>query len=106
MRIVRYDGPGAVRLALHGELDLATTGRVTAEAEAALATPGVRRLILDVAGLTFCDSSGIDALVNIRTAAQTRGATCQVVGAQGIVHRSMQATGVLALLSAPDRGAA
>ncbi|GAA4602004.1 anti-anti-sigma factor [Actinoplanes octamycinicus] len=99
MRIVRYDGPGLVRLAFHGELDLATVGLVDHGVTAALAgAPG--RLVLDVSALTFCDSSGIDALLTARSAAEARGVACQVTGPRGIVRRSMAATGVLDLLTA------
>ncbi|GIF05672.1 STAS domain-containing protein [Actinoplanes siamensis] len=100
MRILRYDGPGVVRLAFHGELDLATTDLVDTYVSAALAGEDVRRLVLDVAGLTFCDSAGIDALLAARAGAASRDVAFQVVGARGIVRRSMAATGVLALLTA------
>ncbi|GIF14770.1 STAS domain-containing protein [Actinoplanes teichomyceticus] len=100
MRIVRYDGPDLTRLAFHGELDLATADRVQEQVAAALAAGPPRRLVLDVSALTFCDSSGIDALLNARACARARGVACQVVGAHGIVRRSMAATGVLALLTA------
>jgi anti-sigma B factor antagonist len=99
VRIIRYDSPGVVRLACHGELDLATAGVVHEQVAAALSGAGLRLLVVDLAELTFCDSAGIDALLGARAAAGSRGVTFQVSGARGIVHRSMTATGVLSLLA-------
>ncbi len=102
MRVVRSDGPGMVRLALHGELDLATAdlaGRHIAVALDTIPAGGPPLLVLDVAGLTFCDSAGIDVLLGGRAGAQAREVDFRVVGARGIVRRSMAATGVLTLLT-------
>ncbi|MEV6349323.1 STAS domain-containing protein [Actinoplanes sp. NPDC051851] len=101
MRIIRYDGAGVRRLAFHGELDLATADLVDVHVREALTDPLPRRLVLDVAALTFCDSAGIDALLNARTTAESRAVAFQVTGARGIVRRSMAATGVLSLLTSP-----
>jgi anti-anti-sigma factor len=46
------------RMAVTGELDIATVGQLETEVEAVLAR-GVRRLILDLSGLTFIDSSAL-----------------------------------------------
>jgi anti-sigma B factor antagonist len=96
VRVIRHDGPGTVRLALHGELDLATAGLLGERVAAVLDRPP-RRLVLDVAGLTFCDSAGIDALLAARAGARARDVAVEVTGARGIVRRTMAATGVLEL---------
>jgi anti-sigma B factor antagonist len=46
------------RVTVTGELDIATVGRLEAEVAAVLAR-GARRLILDLSGLTFIDSSAL-----------------------------------------------
>ena len=99
MKIIRHDDPGTVRLGIHGELDLATAPLLSEHVAAALAAPPPDRLIVDVAGLTFCDSAGIDALLGARASALEWEAAFQVVGARGIVRRSMVATGVVDLLT-------
>jgi anti-anti-sigma factor len=53
----RADGREAV-IVITGELDMASAPDFEREAEAVLATP-VDRLVLDLAGLGFLDSSGI-----------------------------------------------
>lgn len=55
---VSADEPGTVVVRLGGELDLSSVADVEAEVGPALAT-GPRRLIIDVSGLRFADSSAI-----------------------------------------------
>ncbi|BCY07588.1 STAS domain-containing protein [Actinoplanes sp. L3-i22] len=98
MRIDRSDEPGVVRLALHGELDLATADLLDRAVTAVLAEPPPQ-LVLDLADLTFCDSAGLDALLTARAGAFARDVRLRAVGARGIVHRTMTVTGLLELLS-------
>ncbi len=62
------------RLVVRGELDLATAPVLEAEVLAALARP-LNRLVMDFAGVTFLDSSGVAALIVSRAAAVQRGVT-------------------------------
>lgn len=64
------DGILVARLA--GELDLTSSDRVTEAVTGALASTGVARVVLDMAGVTFCDSSGLGALLDVRRAAADR----------------------------------
>lgn len=58
-------GPGAVELVVEGELDMATSDRLRAAGETAL-REGARHLVLDLAQVSFIDSTGVGALVAIR----------------------------------------
>lgn len=58
-------GAHALRIAPSGDLDLATAGTLVDEVMRQLQTPD-RLLVLNFAGVQFCDSSGINALVRIR----------------------------------------
>lgn len=60
-------------LAVAGDLDFDTAAALRA-AVAALALLSGQTLTLDLAALTFCDSSGIAALIAARNHAQTQGA--------------------------------
>lgn len=63
---------GAV-VTVEGELDVATAPRLrTGVAALALAPGGL--LVVDLAGVTFCDSSGISALIAARNVAEAAGA--------------------------------
>jgi anti-anti-sigma factor len=62
---------GYVVVALRGEVDLANASDVGAELIAAAARAPL--IIVDLAGLTFIDASGITALVRVRKRAQEAG---------------------------------
>jgi anti-anti-sigma factor len=59
--VVRTSGVWNV-IALAGELDFHTAAQVRVAVEAQELGPG-RRLVVDLGGLTFCDSSGITAML-------------------------------------------
>jgi anti-anti-sigma factor len=88
----------AVRLDLAGELDLATAGLLSEQVRRAL-DGGATELVLDLAEVTFCDSTGVDAMVKARALADRRGARLGAVNAHGVTRRSLEITGALELLS-------
>jgi anti-sigma B factor antagonist len=61
----------AVRLVLHGELDMASTPRFDEHAATALATADLP-IVVDLRGLSFIDSSGIRALLRLHAGARTQ----------------------------------
>lgn len=56
--------PGAFVIAVRGELDIATTPRFE-EALAAAEENGHDRLVIDLGALTFVDSAGVNALLQL-----------------------------------------
>jgi anti-anti-sigma factor len=86
-----------IRLA--GELDfdtssdlLATTRRVLAEH----ARPGsLRQLRLDCAGLSFCDTMGLSALLTIRRDTETAGIELLVANRSVSLQRLLELSGTL-----------
>ena len=56
-------GPTTV-LHLAGDLDLATAGQLRGELRDVLDRGGVRRLVLDLAGLEFMDVTGLNVIVD------------------------------------------
>lgn len=60
-------------VSLSGELDFGTTPRFLAVTEPLVARGG--SLVLDLAGLAFCDSSALSALVRLHKAAASAGGT-------------------------------
>ena len=77
-----------------GEVDLYTAQRLR-EALAEVHTSGARQLIVDLTGVPFIDSSGIDALVGTFRRLQGRGARLDVVGSRANVMRVFEVTGLL-----------
>ncbi|MBT2403187.1 MULTISPECIES: STAS domain-containing protein [unclassified Streptomyces] len=83
---------GAVVLALSGELDH-DTAEPLREALAAAATPG-GRLVVDLSGLGFCDSTGLNVLLQGRLAVREAGGSLDLSGLRGPVARMFHITGV------------
>lgn len=63
--------PGAVRLAVSGELDMSVTDRLRSRLDA-LAEPGAT-VVLDMSKLAFIDSSGLNVLVTYHRRAAAEG---------------------------------
>ncbi|MFI7597940.1 STAS domain-containing protein [Actinoplanes sp. NPDC049681] len=86
------------RLVPPAELDLATAEPLlTAVREALDEQPAA--IVVDLAGVTFCDSSGIGALLEARALAASAGIPLHVIGARTVIRRSLEITGVLGLLT-------
>ncbi|WP_199514602.1 STAS domain-containing protein [Nucisporomicrobium flavum] len=90
----------AVQVEVTGELDLATAPDLLERVRTTLAgRPDA--IVLDLTGVTFCDSSGINALMDAHTLADAGGATLRVANPQRITRRALEVTGVLPLLTGP-----
>ena len=98
---VRDDGE-RVRIAVRGELDLATAD----ELEAALLPPlrEGRRAVLDLHGLDFMDSTGVRVLVTAHRAAQEHGGPFSILRcAPGTpVQRVLEISGLDGVLDLVD----
>lgn len=82
---------GVVRL--RGEVDHATGPQLRACAES-LFGDGARSLVLDMAQVTFLDSSGLKAIVQSHHQAHELGGTVTVRHAPSMVRRVMEVTGL------------
>jgi anti-sigma B factor antagonist len=70
-------GPDARRMVVVGELDLVTAGDVVDGLRRALRDAG--RVVIDLTGVQFVDSTGLAALMRCRRMASAREATLEVV---------------------------
>ncbi|WP_329201643.1 MULTISPECIES: STAS domain-containing protein [unclassified Streptomyces] len=82
-----------------GELDMATAPRLRAQA-LALIEQGHQHLILDLEAVTFCDSSGFNALVGIYRCAKAAEGTLVLAAVPDRLERLLDLTGLSALLPA------
>ncbi|XVQ86967.1 STAS domain-containing protein [Microbispora siamensis] len=80
-------------LTLHGELDILSTIRLTDAVDAAL-YGGRQQILVDVANLTFCDSSGLWALIRAKRTVTAMGGTLELSNVHGILQRLLEITGV------------
>ena len=92
-------------LVLTGEIDIATAGSLREAAQRAIAPP-LARLVLDFAGVTFCDSQGLATLIAINKQAQAAGSRLLIINgkpAAQFLYRS-EAGELVGLAIASDPG--
>lgn len=92
---IREHRDGArITLELTGEFDLGVTDTVRASLTA-LERHGPARLLVDISGLAFMDSSGLALLVEARQSAAAAGREFAITQPRGQVRRLFQLTGML-----------
>ena len=99
MNIAAQVDQEVVRLVLVGELDLSTVGLLDEQVKQAVTQQHPERLVIDLAGLSFCDSTGIGALVQARDTAVGGGVAFQVVNPSGLILATMRIVGVHEVLT-------
>ena len=92
--IKEHRGAAQTTLELTGELDLAAVDSVRA-CLASLEHDAAARILVDIGGLTFMDSSGLALLVEARQAAATAGREFLVTQPHGQVRTLFRLTGML-----------
>src|SRR3954453_15473005 len=97
----RLDGESA-RFTLEGDLDL-ISGQTVRDAACEALDAGAREAILDLAGVTFLDSAGLNALLNTARNVDRRGATLRCEAPQVAEPRVViDLAGVTKLLNLDD----
>ncbi|MFF8386540.1 STAS domain-containing protein [Streptomyces kanasensis] len=86
-------GPSTVAVALAGELDLYTAACIEPTL-ARLTGDGERELLLDLAGVTFCDSSGAALLLRTHRRCTAAGVRLRLCRVQRLPARVLRALGV------------
>ncbi|MEV4281524.1 STAS domain-containing protein [Actinoplanes xinjiangensis] len=93
------DAAGIVCVRAAGELDLATADRLRDALHEAIIQPGVTKILLDFAEVSFCDSSGIDVLDRAHADAAAQRIVLQVVNPRPPVRRVLDLVGLLGTLT-------
>ena len=88
---------GCVVIRLHGELDMATTPMLNRALASALNSGGTQ-VVVDLASLTFMDSTGIAVLLNAGRRAEESGGSLVVRSPNRAVLRAFRLTGVDSIL--------
>jgi anti-anti-sigma factor len=96
-----YPSSDTARVAVTGEVDLATAPMLRDRLLDVLHDEAPAVLDVDLAGVTFLDCTGISALVAVRNAAVRTGRQMWVTHPQPIVRRVLDLTGLLGVLTAP-----
>jgi anti-sigma B factor antagonist len=94
LAVHRSDVDGVRLLEVFGELDLATAPRLCAMLDAARAERALR-IVVDLTGVDFCDSTGLRALMGASTELRHAGGRLAVaVLPDGTVARLFDVTGI------------
>ncbi|MFE3874530.1 STAS domain-containing protein [Kitasatospora sp. NPDC059146] len=80
-------------LAPYGELDLETVADLEPALTPALAQPG-SVIVVDCAGLEFCDSTGLNLLLRARARATADGSRIELACPRPMIRRMLELTGV------------
>jgi anti-sigma B factor antagonist len=91
--VVTLCRPDAVVLAVSGELDVASAPMLRAHVRFALGGRPAR-LVLDLAGLRFCDAAGLSVLAMAQNAATRDGASLALAAVPRPVSRLLEMTGM------------
>ena len=91
-------GRGGLTVRLSGELDHSEATRLRAEIDALIRDTGAKRLILDLNGLDFMDSSGIGLIIGQYKLMKRRGGSIAVMGPDARVDKLFKMAGLYQLV--------
>ena len=92
-------GDGTTTIRLDGELDVHTAPALSSTMDEVLGSGNPGAVTLDASGLSFCDSSGIQVLVQAKDKATSAGGTFSLTGVHGSVAKVLGVTGLLDVLT-------
>lgn len=82
-------------------MDLYTAPRLQTEL-AALARDGASRVVVDLSGVEFCDSTGMNVLLSAMKRLREQGGTLELAAPRAAVRRILQVTGLDTVFSVHD----
>jgi anti-sigma B factor antagonist len=92
---------GQAILVLRGDLDMATEAQLHDIAVAQLAVQGLTKLELDLAGITFLDSTGVTALLDLRQQANDRAIDMEILAVSPRAARILALVGLAETFGIP-----
>ena len=95
---IAHSREGATIIEVAGELDLHSAPQLRAEAVRAIESQSPPRIIIDLSGVTFLDSTGVGVLVGALKRAREAGGALQFCNAQTRVNRIFEITGLIGAL--------
>jgi anti-anti-sigma factor len=86
--------PTETVVSLAGEIDMSTVQRLAAAVDEVLASEPPARVVLDMAGVTFCDSQGLGTLVVLSRKATMSQSYLVLVNVGAFLIRVLDITGL------------
>jgi anti-sigma B factor antagonist len=97
LSIAVHNAPGQVVFHLAGEIDVLTVTKLSTMVNEILADPPPR-IVLDMAGVTFCDSQGLGTLVVLSRKAQHAQSVLALANVGDFLLRVLDITGLRSAL--------
>ena len=97
LRSVRTRLDGAIILSVQGEVDLANAASLRAELTSAIGT-GTRLIVVDLTGLRYIDSSGINVLLDTHRAFAKDGCLMALAVVPSVIQRIFDIVGLEQLM--------
>ena len=95
----RSQGDHAIVIAA-GEIDLYTAPRLHSELAAVIANSAPEtRIVVDMSGVEFCDSTGMNVLLSCLRQARERGGELELAAPRPAVKKILQVTGLDAVFT-------
>jgi anti-anti-sigma factor len=102
LRIRTERARDCVVIRVDGEIDYGTASRLRDEAASVVENARNPRLVLDLGGVTFCDSSGLAVLVGIWKAVHAMGGRLMLARVPQRCRQMLKRTGLARVLRARD----
>jgi len=93
LKVSTRSTPGYAVMAIAGEIDLYTAPRLQAEFTRLLEN-GPARIVIDMSGVEFCDSTGMNVLLSALKRMRERGGQLEVAAPRPAVRKILQVTGL------------
>jgi anti-anti-sigma factor len=90
--VVRHGGEA--RAAVCGDFDMQATFTVEPELERLLHEDGLERIVLDLSGLSFIDSTGVGVVLRLNSESKREGIALQIIPGPMHVHRVFETSGL------------
>ena len=92
-------------MSVTGEIDLYTAPRLHSELMSALAASTPVQLVVDMTGVEFCDSTGMNVLLAAQRRAREAGGDLQLASPRPAIRKVLQVTGLESVFTVLDNPA-
>ena len=93
-------------MSLGGEIDLYTAPRLHGELVSLLSGDGPVQVIVDMSGVDFCDSTGMNVLLAAHRKAREQGGDLELAAPRPAIRKILQVTGLESVFTVLDDPAA
>ncbi len=92
-------------MSVHGEIDLYTVPRLQRELASVLSGNEAVRLVVDLSGVDFCDSTGVNVLLAAHRQVREQGGDLELAAPRPAVRKILQVTGLETVFTVTDKPA-